>query len=341
MKEEFLHYLWKYRLFNSNQLTTTTGEPVQVVHPGHENSDSGPDFTAAKIRIGETLWAGHVELHVRSSQWEQHGHHKDAAYGNVILHVVYEHDREIFDRHCNAIPVLEAKGKFREELLTAYQGLLSSKAWIPCQGIPNAIDREILGLWLNRLLVERLERKSAEVLQYFEYFKNDWDQTLYFLLARNFGFKTNATAFSLLAQRTPLKTLLRCRNNLFAIEALLFGQSGLISEKSQDDYPRSMLQEYNHLKRKYNLESVSPHLWKFARLRPTGFPTIRIAQFASLIYKSQQLFRTLIESDSTDKIRSLLKVETSPYWAYHYIFDKKTPFKPKVLGSDAINNIII
>jgi len=341
VKEEFLHYLWRNQLLNPSNLHTTDGQEIQVLSPGQSNTDSGPDFVAAKVRIGDTLWAGQVEIHIRSSHWEMHGHQRDAAYGNVILHVVYEHDREVFDQNGNPIPVLEVNGRFRKELLSTYLRLMESGNWVPCKGLIRAAEREVLPFWLNRLAVERLERKSDEVLHYLQYFQNDWDQTLYFLLARNFGFKINATPFGLLAQRTPLKVLLRISDKLFSIESILFGQAGHLSNDLTDDYPRSLLAEYRHQKTKYNLEPLDAHLWKFSKLRPQNFPTIRISQFAGLLSQANHLFGMITDILHPDEVVSRFRVKASEYWDTHYTFEKESPKISKALGIDAIHNILI
>jgi hypothetical protein len=340
MKEEFLHYLWKYRLFNPERLTTANGEPVQILNPGQENHDAGPDFLAAKIRIGETVWAGHVEIHTSSSHWYRHRHQEDAAYGNIILHVVYEHDREAFTHQGELLPVIELKGKFNESLLHNYHKLLAAKSWVPCHESIGKIDRGYLSTWLHRILVERLERKSEEVLHFYKFFNQDWEQTFYFLLARNLGFKANTQPFGMLAQRTPFKMLLRSSSNLASIEAMLFGQSGLLPKTSGAVYPRALVDEYRHQQRKHQLEPMPAHLWKFAKLRPAGFPTIRIAQLAMLIHKVPRLFSALIDSNSLKEILALLRINTSPYWDTHFVFDKTSPARTKTLGTDAINSII-
>lgn len=341
MKEEFIAYLWKNRLLFPEALYTISGEPVYIQHPGQENHDSGPDFFAARIRIGPTLWVGNVEIHTRSSHWLQHGHQTDPAYDTIILHVVYEHDQEIRSTKGEVFQVLEVKGHFEPKLLQNYERLQASRAWVPCEKQIEAVAGLVWNNWLNRLLVERLERKSEEVLHFLEYFGNDWDQTFFFLLARNFGFKVNASPFGLMAQRTPHILLARNRNNLTVLEALLFGQAGLLHEELQDIYPKTLLQEYRHQVVKHNLKHMDRGLWKFARLRPLNFPSIRIAQFAMLIHQSGNLFRNLLETRKTIDIQKQLRVKASPYWDDHYVFDRKTARKEKPLGKDAINNIII
>ncbi len=341
MKEEFLAYLWKNKLLFTNGLKTSDGEVLEIVHPGHENHDAGPDFFDARIRIGTTMWAGNVELHVKTSQWNLHGHQHDSAYDNTILHVVFEHDLEIKNARNQPIPVLEMAGKFDNRLLLNYQKLQASKAWIPCQTHIGATDWLVVGNWLNRLLVDRIERRSEDVVHFLRYFANDWEQTFYYLLARNFGFKVNATPFGLLAQRTPQNLLMRNRNNLTSIEAILFGQAGLLKSNFLDVYLKNLWAEYLHQKTKHELTPVESKLWKFARLRPVNFPSIRIAQFAMLIYESGPLFRNIIETKNPSDIHLQFRVKASPYWDNHYTFDKPSAIKAKWLGHDSVNNIII
>lgn len=341
MKEEFLAYLWKNKLLFTKELKTTYGEVLEVVHPGHENHDAGPDFFDARVRIGSTLWAGNVEIHVKTSQWNLHGHQHNAAYDNTILHVVFEHDLEIKNALNQSIPVLITAGKFDHKLLFNYQKLQASRAWIPCQAHIGSTDRLLVGNWLNRLLVERIERKSEEVIHFLRYFENDWEQTFYYLLARNFGFKVNATPFGLLAQRTPQNLLIRNRNNLTTIEAILFGQAGLLKSNFQDVYLKNLWAEYLHQKIKHELTPVESKLWKFARLRPINFPSVRIAQLAMLIYQSGLLFRNIIETQNPSDIHKRFRVKASPYWDNHYTFDEPSVIKEKWLGYDSINNIII
>jgi len=340
MKEEFIAYLWKNKLLFPAKLQTTEGEQLEVIQPGQKNHDAGPDFFAARIRIGTTLWAGNVEIHVKSSQWNQHGHQYNSAYDNTILHVVYEHDLEIKNTRNEPIPVLEIAGKFDAKLLLNYQALQASRAWVPCERQVSQVDSLILGNWLNRLLVERIERKSDDVLHFLKYFGNDWEQTFYYLLARNFGFKVNASPFGMLAQRTPHNLLVRNRNNLSAIEAILFGQAGLLDSDLHDVYPRSLRAEYLHQKNKYQLQPLEKKLWKFARIRPVNFPSIRIAQFAMLVYELGPLFRNIVETKNPQDIHQQFRVKTSPYWENHFVFDKISAKIPKKIGQEAVNNII-
>jgi hypothetical protein len=206
VKEEFIVYLWKNRLLQPD-LYTTTGEAVSILHPGVENHDAGPDFMVARVRIGQTLWAGNVEIHVRASDWLKHRHEQDAAYDNIILHVVFICDKDIADKMGEHIPVLEVKDFFDRDLYEKYQQLKRSEKNIPCEAHIAGTDRFLLSHWLNRLLIERLEQKNREIIAYLDYFNNNREQVLYYFLARNFGFGINSMAFGLLAQRTPLPLL--------------------------------------------------------------------------------------------------------------------------------------
>lgn len=341
MKEDFIAYLWKNKLLEPGIMFGVDGQKIEVLDPGQQNRDSGPDFFAARLRLDDTLWVGNVEIHVRTSDWQRHGHQNDPAYDSIILHVVYEHDTQVHTSKGKTIPVLEVKEMIREKLLENYQQLLSNVSWIPCQENLLNIDPFFINNWLNRLLVERLERKAAEVLHYLHFFSGDWDQTFFFLLARNFGFKTNASPFGLLAQRTPFSILAKNSNNYFIIEAILFGQAGLLHAGLTDEYPGMLFKEYNHQCSKYNLKAIDRKLWKFARLRPVNFPTLRISQFAALLQRLERPFRKAMLSSSLDDLQELLQVKASPYWDRHYTFDKPSAKKEKNLGADAIRNLII
>jgi hypothetical protein len=341
MKEEFIHFLWKYRLFDVSNLKTTKGLPVRVINPGVHNLDSGPDFFASQIEIDGTLWAGNVEIHINSSDWVKHGHQKDPAYNNIILHVVMNHDAEILDNKENPLPEIEMRNHFDYGIFHRYERILSSKTWVPCEKYMGEVSPVILMNWLNRLLVERLENKAVEIKKFYSYFENSWEQTFYFFLARNFGFKVNAMPFALLAQQTPYNIFGKIKNDLTMIEALLFGQAGMLNEDFKEAYPSLLKKEYQFLQHKFNLNPIDKSLWKFGKMRPSNFPTIRITQFARLIFQSTGLFSKLIESKSLIEIQGVLSASCSPYWVDHYLFDKATAKKTKSLGLDAISGIII
>ena len=341
MSEEFLHHIWKFRLFDQLELQTTTGEPIEIVKVGEHNFDSGPDFFNAKIKIGKTIWAGNVEVHTHSSDWEKHFHQKDNAYDNIILHVVYTADRELFRKSGEAIPTIEIKNRISKKIYQNYLNFRASNDWIPCEKQINTVPDLIINNTLDRLLLERLERKSTFISEALKLNKNNWEETFYQHMARNFGFKINAEPFELLAKSLPSIVLSKHKNSLLQIESLLFGQAGMLDEHYEDKYMQQLQNEYVFLKQKFKLQAIDSHLWKYLRLRPVNFPTIRIAQFANLIFKSTHLFSKIIETENYEKLKNLLDVNVSEYWETHYVIDKASAFKSKKLGEDAINNIII
>jgi len=340
MDEKFLHYLWKYRLF-IRQLQTTDGDLTEINNPGEHNTDAGPDFFNARIKIGDTLWAGNVEIHVNASDWVKHGHHQDKAYNNIILHVVLNADETIFRENGEIIPTVKLDGMFDSRLLERYQNFMNSRSWIPCEHSIAEVDRFTVDAWLERLLVERLETRTQSIDAMFRQNRNNWEETFYQTFARNFGFRLNSLPFELLAKSLPLKYLGRHKNNLLQVEAMLFGQAGLLEVNFIDEYPQSLQKEYYFLQSKYSLKPIDGHLWRFLRLRPSNFPTIRLAQFAQLIVKSSALFSKIIESHTLNQIVSLLGVECEAYWQQHYVFDKPSVGRLKKLGVNAIDLLLI
>ncbi|WP_026898004.1 DUF2851 family protein [Daejeonella oryzae] len=340
--EEFLHYLWKFRLFEQGQLQTSSGESLQIFSPGIHNKDSGPDFENARIKIGEHTWAGNVEIHLKSSDWERHHHQSDKAYENVILHVVYQSDRQILRQDQSRIPELILEDLIPEGAWFRYQELMMSLNWIPCEKLISSLNFAHVDFWLSRMIVERMESKNGMIKQLLQEFNGSWDDAFYICIARNFGFKTNALPFELLARSISQQILARHKDNLFQIEALLFGQAGFLEEKFNDEYPALLKKEYQFLKAKYSLISGDKFIWKYLRLRPQNFPCIRIAQFAALISKSSFLFSKIIEITSVDELRWLFSdLKINDYWQNHYRFDQPSARSSKKLGEDSINNILI
>lgn len=339
MNEALLQFIWQYSLYNPAGLQTTTGESVTVVHSGRLNRDSGPDFSESRIRIGNTLLVGNVELHLKSSDWVRHGHSSDAAYGNLVLHVVFENDVEGV---AGNTPVLELGRHIPSHIMPAYSGLVHTAGKLPC-GTQHTTVRSITKEgWLSSMLAERWEHKLKDWNVMLNNTADDWRNLLYWRLAANFGFKTNAVPFLLLAQSLPINVPTRHKDNLMQIEALLFGQAGMLDGDFMDDYPRALQNEYEYLRRKYSLSPIKEHLWKFLRMRPANFPTLRIAQFAALIHKSLHLFSQVIETHTVKDVQPLLDVTASEYWDTHFQFDAK-PVKaaPKSLGQGSVENIII
>ena len=353
MREEFLYYLWENRL-TDKALQTTEGESVEVVATGYRNTNSGPDFLEAKIQIGDKLWAGHVEIHVKSSDWNRHGHQTDKAYKNVILHVVYENDSKV-----NDIPTLELKGRFDETLFTNYQRFIISKGWIPCEKSIAQVSVFTRLSWLDRMAVERLESKSETVTKTLNANQFDWEDALYKLLMRYFGLKVNNEAFEYLSNILPFKTLLKHADNLLQLEAMLFGCAGFLEDDFKEEYPLLLKREFAVMKAKFNLLSMPAERWRFMRMRPSNFPTIRLAQMAQLIHKNGCLFSKIREAKNGNEVKALFDVAASEYWETHYRFvelsyhgsrdaserlpqcDSPTRPKPKHLGDTTANVLMI
>ncbi|MCB0700730.1 MAG: DUF2851 family protein [Chitinophagales bacterium] len=339
MQEKLLHTVWQYSLYQPTALTTTDGEDITVVHPGRYNIDAGPDFLEAKIKVGKTTLAGHVEIHVKSSDWKRHKHDNDDAYKNVILHVVYEHDA---DEGPANTPVLCIAKHIAPNTLKAYQYLSYTEESLPCAKRVGEIKDIVKSSLLTRMLAERWEHKLSGWEELLEESAGDWSGLLYLRMAANFGFKVNADAFLQLAKSIPLKVLAKHKDNLLQVEAILFGQAGMLDGDFTDVYPNALQTEYNFLKKKYKLQPMDAHLWKFMRLRPANFPTIRIAQFAALIHKSVHLFSKVIEQNGYKETASLFDVAASEYWNTHYRFDEPSEKEQKKkLGKASIQNIII
>ncbi|HUH33992.1 MAG TPA: DUF2851 family protein [Daejeonella sp.] len=340
--EEFLHYLWKFRLFRQSQLVTTSGLPVEILIPGIHNHHAGPDFENCRIRIGDTVWAGNVEIHLSSSDWLRHNHQVDEAYNNVILHVVFACDKEVFRQNGTSIPQLCIKDLIPETVINNYNRLMIGLNWIPCEKQVAGVDSFHIKSWLSRVLIERLEHKSESFKEILTEFKGSWDDAFYIMLARNFGFKTNSLPFELLARSLPQHILSKHKNNALQIEALVFGQAGFLEQKLTEEYPRQLKKEYGFLKKKYSLQPVDHFTWKYMRLRPQNFPGIRLAQFAALILKSSHLFSKILEAKTAVVITGMFStLPVNNYWNTHYRFDVVSGNSGKQIGNQSINNILI
>jgi len=341
MQEHFLHFLWRTRRFDLHLLSTTQGDPIEILDWGAYNTHTGPDFLHARLRIGGTLWAGHVEMHLRASEWKRHRHHLDEAYRNVVLHVVLEEDEPVILPGGERLPCLELRARISPRLTGEYLKLIQSTLWIPCQNLIQNVSESTRNLWLGRLLVERIELRTLTVSRIFSETRQDWDETCYRLLARYLGAKVNMEPFYELAQITPLKLLQKYRNNLFRMEAILFGQAGLLERDFMDPYPQKLKQEYEFLRKKHQLEPLSAAQWKFLRMRPPSFPTIRIAQLAALVFQTDHLFSKILALQKTEEVEHMLEVKLSNYWQRHFVFDKSSAPTVKTLGRDAIFLLLI
>lgn len=335
MKEDFIYYLWENRLLSKN-LNTVDGDSVYVISVGNRNYDSGPDFLDAKIRIGKTLWVGHVEIHVNASDWFRHGHQNDEAYRNVILHVVYCNDTERF-----AIPTVEIKGQFDEGIYDRYNGFLKSRKWIPCEKLIAGIQQFTWLSWLERIVVERLEAEVKDVFSKLAANNFDWEETLYQRIMHYCGLKVNNDAFERLAMLLPLKLLRKHGDNHLQVEAMFFGCAGFLEREFSESYPVLLQREFKMLKSKFNLTVMPRAYWKFLRLRPPNFPTIRLAQMASMVCIYDNLFSKLQTVKDLDSMRNLFNVEVNGYWDTHFQFERPSKAMKKNLGATAIDVLII
>ncbi|MEM9823929.1 MAG: DUF2851 family protein [Bacteroidota bacterium] len=341
IKEDFLHFVWRRKKFNFHNLRSTQGEAIQIISFGEHNHDAGPDFTNARIKIRDTLWAGNVEIHRKSSEWHQHGHHKNKAYDNVILHVVLEEDTVVHRASGERIPCIELRQLIPTKLAARYLYLQHNESRIPCQSQLHRVPSIVRETWLDRLMVERLEQKVLAIEQSLQQNQYNWEESFYHFLARNFGVKVNAIPFELLARSLPLSILRKHKNQLFQIEALLFGQAGLLNQDFEESYPKKLKKEYLFLQQKYRLKNGLKESWKYLRLRPANFPTVRIAQFAQLIFQSNHLFSKALAIQNEKEIHHMFDLKVGPYWSNHYVFDKASIKKKKSLGSPTIRLIII
>ena len=341
MLEDFLHFVWRTRRFDLKNLKSCQGESIQIHQFGILNTNAGPDFLQAKIQIGDTLWAGHVEMHLKSSDWYKHKHETDPAYDNVILHVVFEHDREVLRSNGEKIPTLELAKRIDSSIENKYYHLIKNEKKIPCQSHFDAVEDIIKHSVLDRLLVERLERRTVFIRESLELNNQDWEQTLYGLLAASFGLKVNKDAFHALSRSLPFKILLKHRDKLHHLEALLFGQSGMLEKDFKDPYPVQLKKDYLHFKKMYGLEAIQNSMWKFMRMRPANFPSVRLAQFAQFIYQTEHIFSKLLAAENGLEIRNLFEIKVAGYWKSHYVFEKASNSRQKKLGKGFVELIII
>jgi len=339
MKESILHYVWQNKLFVSQEIKTTDGERVEIIDVGRINTDAGPDFFNAKIKIGDTLWAGNVEVHTVSSEWNKHNHQQDKAYDSVILHVVLQADSDVYRIDGTKIPQLELK--FPQQIETNYELLFSQQKWILCADKIDQVPSIVIQSWKNALLTERLEQKMSAIESLLNENNRHWEEAFYITLARSFGFGTNSQAFESLAKSLPLSVLGKHKDQLFQLEALLFGQAGLLDLETYDDYSANLKKEYEFLRAKYELNPLEKSQWKLLRLRPDNFPHVRIAQFAALIHSSTKLFSKITENPNLTYIRTLFAYETSTYWKANYLFGRESKVRTKRLGEQSINGLII
>lgn len=341
MKEDFLHYVWKYQKLASLELQTVKGETISILHPGYYLETAGPDFFNAQIIIASQKWAGNIEIHVKSSDWYLHNHERDIAYNNVILHVVWEHDSDVFAPNNQEIPVVELRNYVNKELLFSYKNLIAQKSWIYCENQIQEVNSFVVSNWQERLFFERLERKSQYVFDNLVVTQNDWESVLFLLLAKNFGLNTNGVSFFKIAQSIPFSVIRKEASDLQNLEALFFGMAGLLDYDKEDTYFKDLQFRFYYLLQKYAIEKVNIEPLQFFKHRPDNFPTIRLAQLASLYYQEKHLFSKTTNEFSLPLLYERFAVATSEYWQTHYQFDKISPKKSKKLTKSFIDLLLI
>lgn len=342
MNEDFLHYVWKYKIFSNVNFKTTDNEHLTITKPGLHNKNAGPDFLNAHLKIEDQTWIGNVEIHLKSSDWYLHNHEIDVNYDAVILHVVWEHDAAIFMKNNKAIPTLVLKNLVDESVLNNYRKLFfTPTSWIPCSNSITTVDDFTFSNWKERLFFERLERKSDEINILLQQENNNFESVLFQLLAKNFGLKINGDAFLRLAQSVDFSIIKKTSFNEKEFSALLFGQAGFLEEEIEDEYHKELKIEYKYLKHKYNLETIPNSQFSFFRMRPNNFPTIRIAQLVSLFQKHQNLFSKLIGINNLEEFYELFLIEVNPFWKTHYNFESESKSSLKKLTNSFIDLLII
>lgn len=342
MKEDFLHYVWRYKKFATSGLKTHSGQEIVILQTGQFNTASGPDFFNARIRTDGQIWAGNVEMHVRSSDWYAHGHETDPAYDNVILHVVWEHDAEIYDAAQQPLPTLVLKSYVPDQLLKNYDALMKVKrSHINCEYAFADIDKWVKDHWFERLYMERLEQKTNHIYTLLSHCHNDWEAVLFRLLARYFGTKVNADAFESMAANTPFSVVRKSADDALRLEALFFGQSGLLDKDSTHAHFAALKNEYQYQSHKYQLDNRGVLRPQFFRLRPPNFPTIRLSQLAQLYHQNTVLFQSMVEAQKVETFYALLKVKASDFWDTHYHFEAPSKKSSKFLTRSFIDVLLI
>lgn len=341
MKEDFLHYIWQFKKFDFANLKTVQGESLTILNSGQYLQKAGPDFFNAQIIIGNQKWAGNVEIHLKSSDWYVHHHEKDSNYKNVILHVVWEHDTEVFRKDNSEIPVLELKSYIPKIIIENYNALAMAKSWIYCEKEIQNIDAFVLKSWQEKLFFERLQRKTEPIQNLLSDTENDWEAVLFCLLAKNFGLNTNGEILMKVAKSIPFSMIRKESSELENLEALLFGRLGLLEKDCEDVYSRDLKFRWNYIQEKYQLKKIIVEPIQFFKHRPDNFPTIRLAQLAQLYFSKRNLFSQLLEAKTVAAFYEIFNVQVSEYWKTHYQFDKESPKKRKALTTSFIDLLLI
>ena len=343
MREDFIHFLWRQARFDLRNLRTTTGQRLSIQDFGAHNKDAGPDFNGGQLRLDGLQWAGNIEMHVKASEWYAHKHDQDAAYDNVILHVVLEEDRPVYHRSGRRIPCLELKGRIPAGILNSYWRLQHNEYWVPCQHQLHLVGESTRKEMLQAVLRERLALRAAAFGERLVSTHKDWEEVFYQLLARALGGRVNADAMDMLARSVPLRVLLKHKHSLLQLEALLFGQSGLLPDpqEGEEAYVTLLRREYALLRVKHHLRPLPAAAWRYLRLRPNNFPTVRIAQLAAMLHRTGQLFGKTLAAANARELVNMFEVKLSNYWRSHYRFGKEGKPGERRLGRTSIQSILI
>lgn len=343
-KESFLHFIWKFQLFDKSFLATTNNDVLHILNQGQHNTNAGPDFLDSKISISKVKWFGAIEIHIHATDWQKHAHHLDKAYEQVVLHVVWNEDAKLIRNDGSPMPTLTLKDKVDKVYIDRYQSLIEYKQEISCTPFFDQVSMIVKRSMFDRVLLNRQEHKAEAINEIWKASNGSWEDTAYKLLAKNFGFKVNAFPFQKLAEKIPLKILQKHSDNLFQLEALLFGVAGFLKEVADnDEYAIKLQNEYLFLGHKYDLlrHEFSLHEWKYLRLRPANFPTIRIAQFAMLLYQQSNLYSFLTSFEDYHVLEKQLSVTQSRYWQQHFKFNVLSFSPIGSLGKSSVENIMI
>lgn len=342
MKEDFVQTVWKFQLFNQQEFKSIDGQSIRVIHPGYSHINAGPDFIAAKIYIDDLLWVGNVEIHTHSSEWYAHHHHVDDAYNNVILHVVFLNDgKPCYTKNKNKLNTLVLKDYISSDIIEKYEQLAEDMRVLPCKNWWKNIDESIVEQWLDRMCISRLEQKCEEYTERLIQLNEHWDQLFLEVLAKQLGFHVNAEPMARLARSIKTEWFQKNVDNPLFIEAILFGQAGMLNRNFKDDYPNQLKEEYQFISQKLNLVPFEYSTWKFSKLRPSNFPSIRIAQLASILQNHPRFFSECLHIEKIEDAYSFFDVKTHNYWNTHYTFDKLSSHKEKKLGEESALQLIL
>ena len=342
MKEEFLYYIWQYKLFSKRDLCTTENQQITILKSGIHNKKSGPDFLNSQVNIDDQLWAGNVEMHVKSSDWYLHKHEEDVNFDAVILHVVWEHDSVVFMKNNKPLPTLALKHFVDEKLLLNYKGLIDrQQSWILCENQIENTDTFLIENWLERLYFERLEQKAIFIKELLQQTNYDFEAVLFQLIAKNFGLKVNGDSFLQLAKSIDFSIIRKVCFDEQKLTALFFGQAGFLEREVEENYHRLLTKEYDYLKHKYNLKSIANEQFQFFRMRPHNFPTIRIAQLTSLFFTHQNLFSKLMSITKKEEFYTLFSFSIQEFWKTHFTFESISKKSLKKLSKPFIDLLLI